>query len=115
MDDNDYVDYGEDQYDEYCNDENIEPENVNNIINYQLLMEDDFEEERNEKINDFCQLTNLSADQAALVLMSYNWNTDKLESEWFENQYKIKVNAGIAQRPKKAEEINKFFSDKNEE
>jgi len=53
-------------------------------------------EDRLKAVTQNCtDLFNISIDDATLLLLYYKWNFDKLEMEWFTDQSKIRLNAGI--------------------
>lgn len=97
------MDYEED----YANEDNIDIE-ADNIFEgkYEFLTKDEMDKEREKKIDEFIQYSNLPKAKAELVLMNNNWNIDILMNDWYDRMQKIQENSGIAQTPlsqKKAE------------
>jgi ariadne-1 len=77
--------------------------------NYELLTKDEMDKERNKKIDEFIQISDLSKSQAELVLMNNNWNIDVLMNDWYDKTQKYKENSGIAQTKASQEKLNKYF------
>jgi hypothetical protein len=87
-------DYEDLNYDDYAYDDQSEPidiENNNNIFstNYEFLVKDEIEKERENKIEEFKEFSSLNSSQAELVLINYNWNIEILMNDWFEKMQKI--------------------------
>lgn len=105
--DEDYMNYDEDYYDQS---EPIDAENGHNIIgNYEFLMKDEIERERNKKIEEFKEYSSLPSSQVELILINYNWNIEILMNDWFDKIQKIKENSGISQTKESKKKINEFF------
>ena len=84
----DDIDYDEGYYDDQS--EPIELDNDNRIIGkYEFLLRDEIEKEREKKIEEFKEYSSLNRQQAELVLVHYNWNTDVLMNDWFDKTQKI--------------------------
>ena len=88
--------------DEYVYDDQSEPidiENENQIIsgNYEFLVKDEIEKEREKKIEEFKEYSSLTSSQAELVLINYNWNIEILMNDWFDKMQKIKESSGLSQ------------------
>ncbi len=95
-------DYEDLNYDDYAYDDQSEPidiENNNNIFstNYEFLVKDEIEKERENKIEEFKEFSSLNSSQAELVLINYNWNIEILMNDWFEKMQKIKESSGLCQ------------------
>ena len=68
--DEDYMNYDEDYYDQS---EPIDVENGHNIIgNYEFLMKDEIERERNKKIEEFKEYSSIPSPHVELILINYN-------------------------------------------
>ena len=77
--------------------------------NYEFLTMDEMEKEREKKIEEFIQYSNLSKSKAELVLMNNNWNIDILMNDWYDKQEKIMEISGIAQTKLSKEQLEKYF------
>ena len=104
------MDYDEDYMDNIDN-ENMDMEDDNNLIGgkYEFLTLDEMDKERQKKIEEFIQYSNLPQSQAELVLMNNNWNIDVLMNDWYDKMQKIKENSGIAQTKTSQEKLDKYF------
>ena len=104
------MDYDEDYMDNMDN-ENMDMEDDNNLIGgkYEFLTIDEMDKERQKKIEEFIQYSNLPQSQAELVLMNNNWNIDVLMNDWYDKMQKIKENSGIAQTKTSQEKLDKYF------
>ena len=107
-------DYNEEDYiDDYDQTEQIDLETKNNNSgNYEFLLKDEIEKERNKKIEEFIQFSSLSKEDAELILIYFNWNIDVLMNEWFDNMEKIKQKSGLS-LSKESEKKTKEFLKKN--
>lgn len=76
---------------------------------FDFLMKDQFEKERKQKIEDFVQYCSLPYEEAELVLIRYNWNTDLLMNDWFDKTEKIKMLCGLKQTKESQKKIYDFF------
>ena len=74
---------------------------------YEILTMDYMDKEREKKIEEFIQISNLPKSEAELVLMNNNWNIDILSEIWYDQTQKIKENSGITQ----TKESNKLLKD----
>ena len=108
-DDEDIImDYEEDYNQD--NEDNIDIEEDKVIGGkYEFLTKDEMDKERQKKIEEFIQYSNLSNSQAEMVLMHYNWNTDVLMNDWYDKMQKIKENSGISQTKASQEKLDKYF------
>ena len=100
------MDYEED----YANEDNIDIE-ADNIFEgkYEFLTKDEMDKEREKKIDEFIQYSNLPKAKAELVLMNNNWNIDILMNDWYDRMQKIQENSGIAQTPLSQKKLNEYF------
>ena len=107
-DDDEMMDYEEDYNPD--NEENINIEE-DNIVGgkYEFLTKDEMDKERQKKIEEFIQYSDLSNSQAEMVLMHYNWNTDVLMNDWYDKMQKIKEISGISQTKESQEKLDKYF------
>ena len=81
MSDEDEINYDEEPAEEYSDGENNE--NVTSSgIKYEILTTNVLEKERDSKIDEFIQISDLPRSQAELVLMNNNWNIDILMNDW---------------------------------
>ena len=104
----DDIDYDEGYYDDQS--EPIELDNDNRIIGkYEFLLRDEIEKEREKKIEEFKEYSSLNRQQAELVLVHYNWNTDVLMNDWFDKTQKIKESSGLCQTRESEKKIKQFF------
>ena len=51
---------------------------------YEFLTMDEMDKEREKKIDEFMQYSNLPKAKAELVLMNNNWNIDILNNDWYD-------------------------------
>ena len=106
--DEEYMNYDDEDY--YDQSEPIDIENDHNIIgNYEFLMKDEIERERNKKIEEFKEYSSLPSPQVELILIYYNWNIEILMNDWFDKIQSIKENSGISQTKESKKKINEFF------
>ena len=107
-DEDEMIDYEEEYNPD--NDDNMDIEE-DKIVGgkYEFLTKDEMDKERQKKIEEFIQYSNLSNSQAEMVLMHYNWNTDILMNDWYDKMQKIKENSGISQTKASEEKLNKYF------
>ena len=109
--DEEYMNYDNEDY--YDQSEPIDIENDHNIIgNYEFLMQDEIERERNKKIEEFKEYSSLPSPQVELILIYYNWNIEILMNDWFDKIQSIKENSGISQTKESKKKINEFFKKK---
>ena len=86
-DEDEIMDYEEDYNPD--NEENLDIEKENVIGGkYEFLTKDEMDKERQKKIEEFIQYSNLTNSQAEMVLMHYNWNTDVLMNDWYDKMQK---------------------------
>lgn len=85
----DYESYGE--YETVHNDE--ESENINN--QYTVLSQLDLEIAREKEIKEVMDKLYLDRDKSILVLIYYNWNIDKIETNWYDNVEINSIKCGI--------------------
>ena len=105
-DDEENMDYEQD----YINEDNLDDDNGNIAEGkYEFLTKDEMDKEREKKIEEFIQISDLPKSKAELVLMNNNWNIDILMNDWYDKMQKIKENSGISQTKKKKKELNKYF------
>ena len=106
--DDEGMDYNDEEY--YDQSEPIDIENDNHLMgNYEFLMKDEIERERNKKIEEFKEYSSLSSTQVELILINYNWNIELLMNDWFDKIQSIKENSGIAQTKESLKKIKEFF------
>ena len=79
--------------------------------NYELLTMDEIDKEREQKIEEFIQYSDLSKAKAELVLMNNNWNIDILMNECYDNNQKIMEKSGIAQTPESQKKLDEYFKE----
>ena len=107
-DEDEIMDYEEDYNPD--NEENLDIEKENVIGGkYEFLTKDEMDKERQKKIEEFIQYSNLTNSQAEMVLMHYNWNTDVLMNDWYDKMQKIKEISGISQTKASQEKLDKYF------
>ncbi|MCQ2821346.1 MAG: E3 ubiquitin protein ligase [archaeon] len=75
---------------------------------YELLKADDFNQKRLNQIKEFVEFSSLSEDEAEIILINYNWNMEKLTSEWYENMESIKEKCGITLSSEAHEKLREF-------
>ena len=97
---------------DYDNQEEVysDPEQENDKIigeKYEILTFASLDKEREKKIEEFIQISNLPKSHAELVLMNNNWNLDILMEIWYDKMQKIKENSGISQ----TKQSNKMLQD----
>ena len=107
--DEEAMNYDEEDY--YDQSEPIEVENDNHLLvgNYEFLMKDEIEKERNKKIEEFKEYSSLPSPQVELILINYNWNIDILMNDWFDKIQNIKESSGITQTKESAKKVKEFF------
>ena len=81
---------------DYDNQEEVysDPEQENDKIigeKYEILTFASLDKEREKKIEEFIQISNLPKSHAELVLMNNNWNLDILMEIWYDKMQKIKL------------------------
>ena len=74
-----------------------------NTGEYELLKADGFAKKRDEQIEEFMEYSSLPRDEAEIVLISYQWNFEKLTSVWYENVESNKLKCGIEMSQKAKE------------
>lgn len=74
-----------------------------NTGEYELLKADGFAKKRDEQIEEFMEYSSLPRDEAEIVLISYQWNFEKLTSVWYENVESNKIKCGIEMSQKAKE------------
>ena len=95
-------------YEDYSEPIEMEEDNVGSG-NYEYLIKEEIEKERDNKIIEFTEFSSLSKSQAELILINYNWNIDILNNDWFDKTDKIKENCGLSQTKESKEKIKEFF------
>ena len=83
--------------------------NKNQGENYEILSPEVLDKERNQKIEEFIQISDLPKSQAELVLMNNNWNIDILMNDWYDKMQKIKENSGICQTKESIKQLNEYL------
>ena len=104
--------YEDDYIDEDYNiDDNPDPIGLAHEIigKYDFLIKEEIEKERDNKIKEFIEYTQLAKGDAELVLMNYNWNIELLNNDWFDNTQKIKEQSGLAQTKESLKNIKTFI------
>ena len=88
-----------------------DPENDDNNTGeqYKLLSFESLDKERENKINEFVQISNLPKSHAELVLMNNNWNLDILMEVWYDQMQKIKENSGIIQTKESTKQLKDYL------
>ena len=87
-----------------------EAENDNNKGDkYEIVPLETLDKEREKKIEEFIQISNLSKSQAELVLMNNNWNLDILMEVWYDKMQKIKENSGIIQTNESTKQLKNYL------
>ena len=76
---------------------------------YVFLESDILDKEREKKIDEFIQISNLPKSQAELVLMNNNWNIDILMNDWYDKMQKIKEISGITQTKESAKNLKEYL------
>lgn len=100
-DDYDYNDYNieEDEIDENSTPLNSFSKMGENKINimqdFELLKPADLDKKKEDIINQFIEYSQLSRDEAEIVLVNNQWNLELLSSKWFDNTQQIRINCGI--------------------
>ena len=127
-DNENYEDYNHDEDYNDCNEEDYDDENDKKedkkekidtkldeqpIKDYEIIQNSEIIKKRDAIINQFIEFSNLSYDEAELVLIYYDWNFDKLSEYWFDNIEKIQIESHISQSEESEKEIDKFFSQNN--
>ncbi|MCQ2821039.1 MAG: hypothetical protein MJ252_27590 [archaeon] len=116
MDDDDY-NYDDYEYEDYGGgySADITPHQSDIIVSdeYELLKESDLKAKRNKQIKEFMEFSSLSKEEAEIVLINYNWNMEKLTSEWYENTEGIKVKCGIEEKITSKEKMKELKEAKN--
>ena len=108
MSDEDEINYDEEPAEEYSDGENNE--NVTSSgIKYEILKKKVLEKERDSKIDEFIQISDLPRSQAELVLMNNNWNIDILMNDWYDKMQKIKENSGISQTKESTKKLKEYL------
>ena len=107
-DEDEMIDYEEEYNPD--NDDNMDIEE-DKIVGgkYEFLTKDEMDKERQKKIEEFIQYSNLSNSQAEMVLMHYNWNTDILMNDWYDKMQKIKENSGIIQTNESTKHLKNYL------
>ena len=100
--DEDYENYGS-----YEADHNIEEHDTKN--QFSILSQKDLEEERDKEINEAMNNLCLDRDKSILVLIYYNWNMDKILTNWYDDVEKNSIKCGI----KLSEETEKLLLKEN--
>ena len=80
---------------------------------YNIFRFDEIECERQKKIEEFIQISDLPKSQAELVLMNNKWDIDSLMNEWFDNTQKIKEKSGISQTEESEKRLKEYFEKNN--
>ena len=115
----DYNDYNEEDYDDENDKKEDKKEKIDTkldeqpIKDYEIIKNSEIIKKRDAIINQFIEFSNLSYDEAELVLIYYDWNFDKLSEYWFDNIEKIQIESHISQSEESEKEIDKFFSQNN--
>ena len=100
------MDYEED----YANEDNINIDEDNVFEGkYEFLTKDEMDKERDKKIEEFIQYSDLPKAKAELVLMNNNWNIDILMNDWYDKMQKIKEISGIIQTKASAQKLKEYF------
>jgi len=107
------VDEEEDYYQEeenYIDEEEGGGDNTVNMNNvYEFLLKEEIEKERDKKINEFIEYSQLNRGEAELVLMNYNWNMELLNNDWFDRTQKIKEESGLSQTKESLRKIAEYL------
>ena len=112
----DYNEYNEEDYDDEKDKKEDKKEKVDvklsdqAIKDYEIIQNSEIIKKRDAIIEKFIEFSNLSYDEAELVLIYYDWNYDKLSEYWFDNMEKIQIESHISQSEESKKEIDKFFS-----
>lgn len=115
----DYNDCNEEDYDDENDKKEDKKEKIDTkldeqpIKDYEIIQNSEIIKKRDAIINQFIEFSNLSYDEAELVLIYYDWNFDKLSEYWFDNIEKIQIESHISQSEESEKEIDKFFSQNN--
>ena len=115
----DYNEYNEEDYDDEKDKKEDKKEKVDvklseqPIKDYEIIQNSEIIKKRDAIIEKFIEFSNLSYDEAELVLIYYDWNYDKLSEYWFDNMEKIQIESHISQSEESQKEIEKFFSQNN--
>jgi len=56
------------------------------------------------KISDWITIFCLSVDEMYVVAKNFRWNNEKMQTEWFEKQDKLKISLGLFPDPKMAKD-----------
>lgn len=99
----DYNDCNEEDYDDENDKKEDKKEKIDTkldeqpIKDYEIIQNSEIIKKRDAIINQFIEFSNLSYDEAELVLIYYDWNFDKLSEYWFDNIEKIQIESHISQ------------------
>ena len=69
--------------------------NYNQDESYEILRSGDIEKLRSRIIEDFAEFTSLSRDEAAIVLIHYQWNVERLKEIWYDKIEENRVKCGL--------------------
>ena len=113
----DYNDYNEDEEENETKDNKNEIKEINlneqNINDYEIIPNKEIIKKRDAIIEEFINYSQLTYDEAELVLIYYDWNYDKLSEYWFDNMEKIKIESHTEQSEESTKAIKDYFSQNN--
>ena len=113
----DYNDYNEDEEENETKDNKNEIKEINlneqNINDHEIIQNKEIIKKRDAIIEEFINYSQLTYDEAELVLIYYDWNYDKLSEYWFDNMEKIKIESHIEQSEESTKAIKDYFSQNN--
>ena len=64
---------------------------------YSILTLGDIQSKIQELVDEYSEMLGISSDESLILLTTNKWKCYKLQEDWLENEYKVRVEAGIAQ------------------
>ena len=81
--------------------------------NYIVCDIEDIKRNQNERVRAIVELFNVNDDEAVILLREYKWNNDRLETDWFENERKVRIKCGIDIDPQLAKRDSRVDNSKS--
>ena len=107
--------YSDEDYDTYGNYQEVNnfeaPEDTKN--QFIILSQHDLEEAREKEIKEAMDNLCLDRDKSILVLIYYNWNMDKILTNWYDDVDKHSIKCGIKLSKETEEQLSKEGVEKN--
>lgn len=92
--------YEEDYDEDHWYEQDIEEEvKTRKVESYKILSMDDVEKKLTERVELIKDLFQTTEDDAITLLKFYKWDNHKLQQDYFENDIKIKISAGLLLPP----------------